>query len=143
MINTIDIAWAAGFIEGEGCFYCGKTPSNHGRVSVSATQKEIEPLLRLKRIFGGSIHTRPTGISVWQVASRLAAQTMMTIYILMSERRKKKIVECLDLWKTMRGRRSNGSRICTSGHDTTKYGLTSDGRCVLCRKLTYYRRGRA
>lgn len=57
------IAWAAGFIDGEGtiCISKGK-PSKNGvspryNLVVQAGGTRLEPLLRLQSLFGGSIHT--------------------------------------------------------------------------------------
>lgn len=44
-----DIAWAAGFIEGEG--YFGRTSTEH----VEVTQKDNWSLLRLQQLYGGSL----------------------------------------------------------------------------------------
>lgn len=53
-------AWAAGFIDGEGCIivvkhkpHNGVSPSYYVRLKVSNTR--LEPLLRLKSLFGGYI----------------------------------------------------------------------------------------
>ena len=49
---THDEHWAAGFIEGEGCFRF-----DSGYVKIVTAQKEREPLERLQRIIGGRIYT--------------------------------------------------------------------------------------
>jgi hypothetical protein len=54
-----DFAWAAGFLDGEGCFRVVSHPAPSGviawRIHLSAGQKKIEPLLKLQRMFGGAI----------------------------------------------------------------------------------------
>lgn len=49
---THDEHWAAGFIEGEGCFRF-----DSGYVKIVTAQKEREPLERLQQIIGGRIYT--------------------------------------------------------------------------------------
>ena len=52
-----DLAWAAGFMEGEGTFYCNiqkgrkEGHKSQAAISVRAVQVEREPLERLQRIF--------------------------------------------------------------------------------------------
>ena len=56
-INREDLAWAAGFLEGEGTFYCNiQKPKKEGwkaqaAISIRAVQVEKEPLERLANIF--------------------------------------------------------------------------------------------
>lgn len=47
-VSTLQLAWAAGFIEGEGSF------SN----TVTAAQVQKEPIERLHALFGGRIYQR-------------------------------------------------------------------------------------
>jgi hypothetical protein len=51
----LEIAWAAGFMEGEG--YFSADPST-GRRRLGANQVNREPLDHLQRLFGGQIHKR-------------------------------------------------------------------------------------
>ena len=50
-IQPIDLGWAAGFLEGEGYFSKGKSC-----ISVQASQVQLEPLTKMQKLFGGSIH---------------------------------------------------------------------------------------
>lgn len=88
-----DLEWAAGFLEGEGGFY--KTPTSH---LASATQKETrEPLERLHRLFGGGIaRPRPNGVMCWQAYGSRARGIAMTLYALLSARRKAQIRRMLE-----------------------------------------------
>lgn len=63
MLN--DIAWAAGFIDGEGCITITKS-SRDSRwhiysVCLSVTQREREPLDKLSELFGGKVALRKSG----------------------------------------------------------------------------------
>lgn len=70
-----DYAWAAGFIDGEGCFYSEINKRGSVRVILSVAQRRVEPLLHLRDLFGaGTIDMKPpvkgTRASVWTVSRR-------------------------------------------------------------------------
>lgn len=88
--TLLDVAWAAGFIDGEGCFWInrqirkGRTRLTHF-VGISAFQLKIEPLEKLQRIFGGKIYKaitdRPNQVDghQWRISgpdARLTAQAL-------------------------------------------------------------------
>ena len=59
--HEVNLAWAAGFIDGEGCFVHVKTHRPNGKmysdgVRLSAAQVNKEPLERLQKILGGKIY---------------------------------------------------------------------------------------
>lgn len=54
-LRAEEIAWAAGFIDGEGSLGAGRGKG----VSLEVGQVSREPLDELARIFGGSIYERP------------------------------------------------------------------------------------
>lgn len=64
MSRQTDLAWAAGFIDGDGCMSLTKSQcSDHRRnirycASLTACQAVQEPMLRLKKILGGSVGVR-------------------------------------------------------------------------------------
>lgn len=101
MIET-DIAWAAGLLEGEGCF-TNRTNSPVLRVSCSMTDLDI--LERLQSIFGGLIHKvgRNTkhfkehwkDVWVWSISGDLAKEAMTAVLPYMGKRRSEKINELL------------------------------------------------
>ncbi len=83
--SLLDIAWAAGFFEGEGsCRYAGNT------TRISLPQKGDEMLFKLKDLFGGSIihHSKRT-INTWGLNGVRARGFLMTIYSFLSLRRQK------------------------------------------------------
>jgi hypothetical protein len=92
--TTRDLEWAAGFLEGEGCFIRAKSCAR-GCEMVSVPQKEIKPLLKLQRLFGGNLSTRPTNngyrMNVWQAYGSRARGLMMTLYLLLSSHRQQQI----------------------------------------------------
>lgn len=97
-----DLAWVAGFLEGEGSF-CQRN------ARVSAVQKDPECLYRLQRWFSGTVVRKGgTGFSVdaiheWSCYGPTAMGLMLTIYSFMSQRRKEQIRTGL---KTFQDRRA-------------------------------------
>lgn len=96
-----DLEWAAGFLEGEGCF----TKANRSSQTAWAKQVNDEPVLRLLDMFGGSLtqHDYPSNekwkdaqpIWRWAVYGCRARGVMMTLYKLMSTRRREQIRHAL------------------------------------------------
>lgn len=90
--TKVDLAWAAGFLEGEG--YFGK--------ALRAAQVQREPLERLLAIFGGSIAYYPPdgkpnhqGHFRWSACGARARGIMMTLFLFMSPRRQEQITLAL------------------------------------------------
>lgn len=92
-----DLTWAAGFLEGEGSFHAASHRCP-GCVQVSAVQVNREPLERLLAIFGGTLRivkrrrVQWNQTSVWVATGARGRGIAMTLYPLMSEKRKKQIV---------------------------------------------------
>ena len=142
-LSVRDIAWAAGFLEGEGCF-----GDNHGSPVIAASQVQREPLERLIINFGGSLHHYSANhnqrkysyggaIWMWRICGSKAAGMMMTLFSLMSPKRRIKIRNILKRWKKQPGyghnRRDN---VCKKGHRYTRY-LSGRKRCLPCGNIAY------
>lgn len=142
MVSSIQLAWAAGFMEGEGSF----SNSAKSSAKVSAAQVQREPLERLQNIFGGKIRSRNTrgfsnnSIWVWALPARRSVEVMMTLYVLMSPRRKQQIETTLNHWKAhKRILRPHGSDTCGRGHALTTDNVYMNGRhrqCKECKRIT-------
>jgi len=84
-----DLEWAAGFIEGEGSF---NKIGNSAAIQVA--QVNPDPLIRLHSLFGGRISLYPRknpkhqAIWRWFVYGARARGITMTLYSLLSEKRK-------------------------------------------------------
>lgn len=103
MPTNEELNWAAGFLEGEGCFQ-----AHHGSTATTATQTETrEPLDKLLKLFGGSIilitpkAMRTKGSKVrnywrWSVYGAPAVITMIHLYPFMSVRRQEQIALALE-----------------------------------------------
>jgi hypothetical protein len=101
--TLLDLAWAAGFFEGEASF-SRTSPNRAGGSSerIMVRQMNREPLERLQRLFGGRIsiitpktttiaNYTPRPINSWEVSASLARGLLMTIYPFMSSARSKQI----------------------------------------------------
>ena len=110
MIDTKDIAWMAGIIEGEGCIHysSGSSPT----ISVVMSDKDV--IDKVSFLFGiktyGPFSQKREGKKYkpqWKaiVFGARAVGWMMTIYSLMGERRRAKIGEVLSEWKQRKSRR--------------------------------------
>lgn len=81
-----ELAWAAGFLEGEGNF--GVNNRNLGRHSstvVRATQKDTESLFRLQRLLGGTVTpVRGDRFGEWRTYGARARGIMYTLFPFLS-----------------------------------------------------------
>ena len=140
MLDIKELYWAAGFIEGEGSFNSVKSWS-----SIQVAQVQKEPLERLARLFGGSFYyktrTNPkhNNVWTWYATGARARGIMMTIYSLMSSKRKLQIVKALAAFK--------GTKLaCKFGHKLVHMGITKIVKwCLECKRasaLKYYYKNR-
>lgn len=84
-----DLAYAAGFLDGEGCIYIdrrqpcrdqGEASPQH-QLRVSAYQLACEPLLWLKERWGGTVSgPKSSGVFQWDLKSGLAETFLRDIY---------------------------------------------------------------
>ena len=115
-IEPRDIHWLAGLLEGEGCF-TGNT-SHKGRGVTPAIQLEIldrDIAERAARLLGGrlTVKSRPPGkhcsfkpICQVRLYGAPAVGWMMTLWTLLGERRRARIVEVLKVWRSKKKQRS-------------------------------------
>ena len=160
MLTTATLAWTAGFLEGEGSFSFHQIRTRKAGASprVSAYQVQREPLDRIRLAFGGNIYWRPTrgaqGIHMWELNGPLAIGLMMTLYALMSPRRREQISTTIAAWRSRPGKgiHHRAKTHCPKGHPydaentivrKTKWGAGRGiGRqCRLCVKDWWARNG--
>jgi len=95
--STTDIAWAAGFMEGEANFR-----GSHNTLRFVVKQVNLEPLIWLRHIFGGSIgfisreNERDTGQHVkdvywWAVSGARARGVAYTVFTFLTAERKRQV----------------------------------------------------
>jgi hypothetical protein len=150
MITTKEISWAAGFLEGEGCFQGAKRTYGSLQISVEAAQVQKEPLERLHKMFGGTILQKvPSKASLgnspyyqWYIHGRRAIEVMMTVYCLMSPKRQAKIQEIIKDWKAFTYRSGPQKQTCVSGQhawipeNISTWNYNKQKYCNKCRKVS-------
>lgn len=88
-----DLEWIAGFLEGEGSFGNG----DGKRFLVEAVQADSESLLKVQRFLGGTVRFYPKNNNTytWYATGSRARGIMLTLYSLMSQRRRTQIKSAL------------------------------------------------
>lgn len=144
------VYWLAGLLEGEGCFH----PDTGSSIMISVSMTDRDAVEKVASLLGDTRARRVTtrkslttsGKPVFgtQVYGSRAAGWMMTLYQLMGERRRKKIRECLTIWRKQ-AIPARDRQTCAFGHPfaTVKRGLGSRRICLICaaeRNRTYVRR---
>jgi len=148
-MNIKELYWAAGFLEGEGSFSIrDRKSTKHGRsVDLKASQLNPEPLYRLRTFLGGAIygpymnriaiksgHSRP--YMEWHLGGKNAAGAFMTLYVLMSDLKRRQITRALTIWKTVPVR-GIGMSACKRGHEfdvVNTYSWRGHRSCRQCQR---------
>jgi hypothetical protein len=81
-MESTDLAWAAGFIDGEGCIGVYSNGSKSSTiVSLSVSQKYNRPLLKLISLFGGRLKSKstPVGFMEWRLYGSKATNVLELI----------------------------------------------------------------
>lgn len=121
MLETRDLHWLAGWLEGEGCFEfrCPAPPrksdgvkAGYPRITAGCTDKDVAE--RAHRILGtGSMYEENNGRTtpMWRVniQNQKAIGWMMTLYTLMGKRRQTKIKEIISSWRNQKDGRRAGA----------------------------------
>lgn len=120
MIATKELYWAAGFLEGEGCFW-SQRPSASAMITASQVQRN--PLEHLQKVVGGTLrgpkksnNKSAQPFFIWNIYGVRAAGLMMTLYSLMSPNRQGKIIEVLAEWKKHPPADKHKTH-CVNGHE--------------------------
>lgn len=130
VISLVDIGYAAGFYDGEGSIIKHKEANS---CTVSIVQKDPEPLVKLCKQFGGNIKTY-NSYNYWRVTGTEARGFILTIFSLLSTRRKHQILECKE-WFTTPDKCPNGHLYTESSYFMEQYGGRNPSRvCIECRK---------
>lgn len=112
MASVKDIAWLAGVLEGEGSFYTYIKNNGIGYPELSVQSVDFDVILKISNMLDSNIsNVRPYNSSKQnsykvRACSVKGIQWMMTIYVLMSERRQAKIREVIAMWKVTADGRS-------------------------------------
>lgn len=131
MISLKDIGYIAGILEGEACFYidCG-SPA----IEIAMTDKDViekvKAITKSNNIINKKVRKHSLGnkeVYRLVICGSLAIQWILIIYTLMSERRKKKILEIINRW----------AMCWKNKHDLRKGGVYLHSKtlsCLRCRK---------
>jgi hypothetical protein len=104
VMDSHDLAWLAGWLEGEGCFIV--RPPTKGRgwgVSIEAASTDRDVVLRAQRMAGGTVHAlsrradrKHKPLWLWAVYTRSSVLSLAAaLRPLMSQRRAARITEML------------------------------------------------
>lgn len=114
MADATEYAWAAGFLDGEGCFRLAPRSGCHAATrcpSVSACQIKREPLEKLSGLFGGKVRSQRVndkGEQIWQweiaSAASVAECILMISPYIVGKRKDSRIVLAYALLMGSRGR---------------------------------------
>ena len=109
---TRGVEWVAGFLEGEGSFYTVIAKKGRGAETamVRVGQKQLEPLLTLQDLYGGSICD--SDIFRWTLCGLPAEKLMREVLPLMSPRRTEQINRALEIAEMNRKRRHRPCKTC-------------------------------
>lgn len=101
-MKDTDVAWAAGFFEGEGCLSIIFNNLGGFGGYVSAWQNAREPLDKLVELFGGKVYPRRQGRSyVWELHCKKALPFLKQIYpCIVSPIRRQEIAIYTAFWNT-------------------------------------------
>ncbi len=145
-MTEVELAWLAGLLEGEGCFYLATRKNQDGTprplLSVICSMTDEDVIRRMHDLIGfGNFHTRDRSHEnprykksyTWQSSDALLLMPLLhSLLPLMGERRGAKIDEliaAMDGWK----------RIMTRDHG--KLWMYQKGcRCAFCKKANATRR---
>ena len=104
MTSPSEIQWLAGLLEGEGCFHGYRGKYANPKVQLVMTDSDV--VERAAKIMDVSStkqkHITLGGKNIYRanVYGPHAVGWMMTLYPLMGQRRKAKIRECLEKWRS-------------------------------------------
>lgn len=147
MVETEDIYWLAGLLEGEGCFGA-HTKTKTPRIRLNMT--DLDVVERAHKLLGATCKISRVDRSKqnpnWKdtynftVPGRRAAGWMMTLYSLMGERRQAKIREVLFEWQDHPVRRLRNfgiPRKLENGSNNAEYNRTQYAARQCDRGLEY------
>ena len=130
MAPVTEVAWAAGFWDGEGCTSLTKT----GYMSLSLNQKHIEPLERFQAAVDGlgkiyTVNTTARGIVYqWRCHDSVGRLVIPKLWPYLGQIKRDQAQRCLD------GSVSRGQKRCDD--ETHEWGSNGKGHrlCLTCRR---------
>jgi len=145
-MTTLHIAWLAGLLEGEASFM-----RRNGSPSIKIQLTDRDVLDRAASILGGTVGRnsyQPKGKATYKPVYHLsihgmrAIAWMMTLYPMLGVRRRKKVREILEAWKSSRSQlhASRGTRTMAICHRDKP--VVARGLCQKCYMREWRKNGR-
>ena len=155
MITTLDIAWVAGLVEGEGTFVRRseearrRSPARGGKnIALAVRMTDADIVARLAQLWGVHLngpyrsriaHHKPAYSC--RLAGDRAIAWMMTLYPFLGVRRRAKVRDLVELWRAIR--RRDRATHCRRGHALSGPRVATDKRgrrtCLLCKDAWTHR----
>lgn len=141
-MNSIDTAWVAGIIEGEGSLHVNKR--NEPKVSVSMTDEDVGQSLfartNLGRVSGPFIKKdkKKSGENckpfwLWTINKSEDVITLIQAVLpFLFERRSMQALKTLESAEDIVERKRLKRKFCPKGHDKDVSGRTNQGQCKPC-----------
>ena len=149
MVSARDVAWLAGFLEGEGWFGVkGGDTAKRRSIGIHACSTDHDVLERARKIMQGRMNSKspqPGRKPAWElhVYGARAAGWMMTLYGFMGVRRRVRIREALRIWGEL-GLPARFRATCPQGHPCDGVEMAHGQpraryckRCAVERQLAY------
>lgn len=128
-ISTLDIAWLAGLVEGEGCFRL-----QHRSINIMVGMTDEDVIAKAAKLLGRHYLNVPPREERCKpqfhitFSGRHAAAWMMTLYPFMGQRRRERIRKCIAHWMSRPNSKYMENTVC--GH--THLPLGARGLCDTC-----------
>lgn len=154
-MNSIDTAWVAGIVEGEGCMGLDTFEVGRGRtnpkayIKVSMTDEDVIRAIHQKTSVGNVFGPYPGGGSkgkdywkehwVWHVTKRDDVHSIITdVLPYLYSRRTIQAMICLEAIEQLNSAAEHKRNFCPNNHPKTGNWADTEGHCLSCRRQKYY-----
>lgn len=141
-ISKLELAWAAGFFDGEGTTVCARHKDGCRALHITVGQVELENLTRFQASLSGLGHiTGPRRLPnrqpfyVWRAYGSNAQQSVNILTPYLGRVKREQATKALLEWSLRTIYRADG--FCARGHDlkSSDNKRLKDGDCPECRRL--------
>jgi intein/homing endonuclease len=136
MITSLEIAWLAGLIEGEGCILLARSNNRTPALEIGMTDEDV--IERVAKLFKRIHYVQTNSDKSKKIAYKTtiygkdAIQWMFTLYPLLGKRRQAKIKEVVKVWKTTRNRKDSNFFNCGCPKEFSNIYMA--GKYPVCKK---------
>lgn len=114
--TKVELAWAAGLLEGEGCFTLNGPSKRTPMVGLNMTDRDV--VEKFAQIFKlpQTIYTYQYGanrkpVHQLRIIGKRAVGLMLTLFSFLCRRRRERIKEVLKIWQSARARRQTKKEV--------------------------------